>query len=118
MPGELRDRAVQARLAAAIEELDGLAELVPQWGRRLPDPHATVYNTTKSAGPGVTLAGRFIPMERLAAYPTSFYADALDPDIVREATDRSGRLDVEKLAVVLSTLPIDMQRVLVSCMGS
>lgn len=118
MPEELRDRAVQAKLASAIEELDGLAGLDRQWGRRLPDPHASVFNTTKSAGPGVTLAGRFIPLERMAAYPTSFYSDALGPDIVREATDRGGQLDVEKLSAVLSTLPVDMQRVLVSCMGA
>lgn len=118
MPDELRDCGIQARLASALEELDELSGLDRQWGRRLPDPHASVFNTTKVAGPGVTLAGRFIPMERMAAYPTSFYADALGPDIVREATDLGGRLDVEKLAAVLSTLPVDMQRVLVSCMGA
>lgn len=118
LPNELRDRGVQAKLASAIEELDQLAGLDRMWGRRLPDPHASVFNTTKIAGPGVTLAGRFIPMERMAAYPTSFYADALGSDIVREATDRSGQIDVEKLAAVLGTLPIDMQRVLVSCMGA
>lgn len=118
MPDELRDRGIQARLASAIEELDELSSLDRQWGRRLPDPHASVFNTTKVAGPGVTLAGRFIPMERMAAYPTSFYADALGPDIVREATDAGGQLDVEKLSAVLGTLPVDMQRVLVSCMGA
>lgn len=118
MPGELRDREVQVRLATAIEALDELAGLTPQWGRRLPDPLDTVFNTTKSAGPGVTLAGRFIPMERMAAYPASFYSDALGPDFVREATDAGGHLDVEKLAQVLGTLPVDMQRVLVSCMGA
>lgn len=118
LPDELRDRAVQAKLASAIEELDKLAGLDRQWGRRLPDPHASVFNTAKVAGPGVTLAGRFIPLERMAAYPSSFYSDALGPDIVREATDRSGHFDVEKLAAVLGTLPVDMQRVLVSCMGA
>ncbi len=118
MPDELRDRGIQARLASALEELDELSGLDRQWGRRLPDPHASVFNTSKTAGPGVTLAGRFIPMERMAAYPTSFYSDALGPDIVREATDRSGQLDVERLAAVLGTLPVDMQRVLVSCMGA
>ncbi len=118
MPDELRDRGMQARLASAIEELDELSGLDRQWGRRLPDPHASVFNTTKIAGPGVTLAGRFIPMERVAAYPPSFYADALGPDIVREATDAGGQLDVEKLSAVLGTLPVDMQRMLVSCMGA
>lgn len=118
MPFELRNYGIQARLASAVEELDELSGLDRQWGRRLLDPHASVFNTTKVAGPGVTLAGRFIPMERMAAYPSSFYADALGPDIVREATDAGGRFDVEKLSSVLGTLPVDMQRVLVSCMGA
>lgn len=116
MPGELRDRAIQNKLASAIEELDELSGLSSHWGTRLPDPLASVFNTTKSAGPGVTLAGQFIPMERMAAYPTSFYSDALGPDIVREATDARGHFDIEKLAEVLNTLPVDIQRSLVSCM--
>jgi len=117
MPEELRDQGTQVKLASAIEQLDQIAGLDVHWGRRLPDPLATVFNTTKVAGPGITLAGKFIPMERMASYPTSFYSDALGPDIVREATDATGHLDVEKLAAVLGTLPVDMQRVLVSCMG-
>lgn len=112
MSPELRDRAEQIKLAEAIQELDSLAGLDRHHGRRLPDPMATVFNTTKVAGNGVTLAGRFVPVERLAQYEPSFYSDALGPDIVREASDAGGHLDPYKLAMVLGTLPLDMQRVL------
>lgn len=114
LPLELRDRAQQVKLAEAISELDMLAGLNKHYDRKLPDPVATVFNSTKVAGPGVTLAGRFIPLERLASYPSTFYSDVLGPDIVREAADRSGNMDPSKLAAVLETLPADMQRVLSS----
>lgn len=117
LPTELRDRATQAKFASALEELDELSGLATHWGRRLPDPMATVFNTTKVAGSGVTLAGKFVPIERVAAHDAGFYTDVLGPDIVREAADASGQLDPERLAAVLSTLPADLQRVLAAQMG-
>lgn len=116
MPAELRDRNVQTKLAVALEELDESCGLDAHWDKKLPDPVATVFNTEKAAGPGVMLAGQFMPLERIAAHDASFYSDALGPDIVREAADASGRLDPHKLAAVLGTLPVDMQRVLISQM--
>lgn len=112
LPTELRDREQQVKLAEAIGELDELAGLDRHYGRKLPDPLMTVFNTTKVAGPGATLAGRFVPMDRLAAYPSTFYSDVLGPDIVREAADGSGGMDHQRLAAVLETLPVDMQRML------
>lgn len=116
LPEELRDRDQQVKLAEAIEELDALAGLDRHYNRRLPDPVATVFNTTKVAGPGVTLAGTFMPMHRLASYPSTFYSDVLGPDIIREASDGAGGMDPVRLAAVLETLPADMQRVLISQM--
>lgn len=112
LPVELRDRREQIKLAEAIQELDSLAGLDRHYDRKLHDPMATVFNTTKVAGQGVSLAGRFVPLERLAQLEPSFYSDALGPDIVREASDAAGQIDPHKLAMVLGTLPMDMQRVL------
>lgn len=114
LPAELRDRQQQMKLADAIQELDSLAGLQSYYNKRLPDPLMTVFNSTKIAGPGITLAGKFIPHERLASYPSSFYSDALGPDIIREASDNSGNMDTTRLAQILETLPLDMQRVLAS----
>lgn len=116
LPAELRDRAQQVKLAQAIGELDELAGLTHHYNKRLPDPLMTVFNTEKIAGPGMTLAGRFIPMDRVASYPSTFYADVLGPDIIREASDASGHVDHHRLAAVLETLPTDMQRLLSSHM--
>lgn len=112
MPAELRDRDTQVKIATTLDELDELAGLTHHYGKRLPDPAATVFNTTKRAGQGVNLAGRFVPLERLAAYDANFYSDALGPDFVREASDASGHMDPTRIAAVLETLPADMQRVL------
>lgn len=112
LPEELRDRAQQVKLAEAIGELDELAGLDRYYDRKLPDPLMTVFNTTKVAGSGVTLAGRFVPMTSVASYPSTFYSDVLGPDIVREASDGSGAMDHQRLAAVLETLPVDMQRLL------
>jgi hypothetical protein len=112
LPEELRDREAQVKLAEALQQLDEAAGLDRHWNRRLPDPLLTVFNTTKIAGPGVTLAGRFVPMDRIAAYDSNFYSDVLGPDIVREASDGAGQFDPYKLAAVLGTLPVDMQRAL------
>lgn len=116
MPEEMRDRAQQVKLAEAIEELDVMSGLDRHYDRRLPDPLATVFNTEKVAGPGVNLAGRFVPMARVAEYPSTFYSDVLGPDIVREASDGVGGMDPVRLAAVLETLPVDMQRLLSSHM--
>lgn len=112
LPEELRDREQQIKLAEAIGNLDEMSGIDRFYDRKLPDPLMTVFNSTKTAGAGVTLAGRFMPNERLAAYPSTFYSDILGPDIVREASDASGQMDHERLAQVLGTLPADMQRML------
>lgn len=115
-PSQLVDRNVQIKVAETLQELDEMAGLTRHYGRKLLDPMATVFNTDKRAnwtlGNGVTLAGRFMPMERLAAYDANFYSDILGPDIVREASDAAGQMDPTKLATILETLPVDMQRVL------
>ena len=115
LPPELRNREAQMKIVDALQELDKLAGLERHYDRRLPDPTATVFNTTKVAGPGVDLAGTFMPLERFAAYSPEFYSDILGPDFVREASGVGG-LDPVKMAEVLATLPRDMQRVLANHM--
>lgn len=115
LPLELRERDTQIKLAEALVELDKRAGLSKHYGRKLLDPMDTVFNTTKLAEDGVTLAGTFVPTARLVAQPSTFYADILGPDIVREVVDpASGELDPAALSAILPTLPIDIQRTLVS----
>lgn len=111
-PAELRDRGEQIKIAEAIAELDKKAGLVRHYDRRLPDALQTVFNTNKVAGHGIDLNGHFVPMARLASYPSSFYGDVLGDDLVREASDGRGGVDPHKLAAILETLPRDMKHML------
>jgi hypothetical protein len=112
MPAESRDRAEQIKLAEAIGDLDAMSGLDRYYNRKLPNPLMTVFNSAKIAGAGVNLAGKFVPVEHLAALGPAFFSDVLGPDIVREASDMSGQMDPHKLAQVIDTLPADMKRVL------
>lgn len=116
LPKQLWDRDTQVKLADALGELDRAAGLEKHYDRKLPDPLATVFNTDKIAGQGVDLAGTFMPLERIASHPSTFYADVLGEDVVREASDAAGGFDPVKMAEVLATLPRDMQRLLASHM--
>lgn len=112
LPAEVRDRTEQVKIAEVINELDKKAGLAKHYGRRLPDPLETVFNTEKIAGEGIDLGGKFVPMSRLASYPATFYGDVLGDDIVREASDGRGGVDPHKLAMILETLPRDMKNIL------
>jgi hypothetical protein len=112
LPAEMRDRETLIKVAEAIGELDRAAGLEKEYDRRLPDPMQTVFNTEKVAAQGVDLAGKFIPLTRLASYDAQFYNDVLGDDLVREAADGRGGVDPHKLATILETLPRDMKVVL------
>ena len=109
---EVRDRSTQIKLAEVIDELDKKAGLVRYYDRKLPDPMLSVFNTDKVAGHGVNLGTKFVSMDRLAAYPASFFGDVIGDDLVREASDGRGGMDPYKLAAILETLPLDMKNVL------
>ena len=112
LPPEIRNREQQVKIAETIGELDKKAGLVRYYDRKLPDALQTVFNTDKIAGHGVDLNGRFVPMSRLASYPSTFYGDILGDDLMREASDGRGGLDPQKLAAILETLPRDMKNIL------
>ncbi len=112
LPAELRDRSTMIKLAETLDEMDKLAGLTKFYDKKLPDPMLTVFNTTKVAGAGVDLCGKFISMERLASMPASFYGDVLGDDFVNEASDGRGGVDAHKLAAIIETLPRDMKQLL------
>lgn len=111
-PKEIRDRDGLVKVAEAIHELDKTAGLTKHYGKRLPDPLDTVFNTTdKIAARTVDLNGRRVSLDKLAAYPTEFYGDILGDDLVREAS-HNGSLDFDKLATIIDTLPRDLKDIL------
>lgn len=112
-PPESKDRPGLLKLAGAIAELDEQAGLVKHYDRRLPDPLQTVFNTDKVAAEMVDLNGTMVPLNKLASLPASFWEDLGGRELSDELCP-GGKMDVEKLAVVIDTLPLDLKVVLKS----
>lgn len=104
----LKSYEARVKVAAAINELDTRAGLAKHYDRKIPDPVASVFNAEKIAEDALDLGGAFVRPMHLQQLPTTFYSDALGPDVLREIAP-GGRLDAQKVAEVVSTLPADMK---------
>lgn len=104
------DRAQLVRLAAKLHELDKVAGLTSEYGRRIFDPMKTVFNDAhfKVASDIVDLAGKQVPVDTLMQLPQGVW-DQLDaPEMGKLAA--SGDATTFKQAFV--TLPLDIKVVL------
>lgn len=104
----LRDRATRVKIASAINDLDQRGGLTRHYDRKIPDPVASVFNAEKIASGALDLGGSFVEPQHLERLPQSFYSDALGSDVLREIAP-GGRLDAQKVAEVVCTLPADMK---------
>lgn len=105
----LRNQVTRVKLAEAIGDLDELSGLSKHYDRKLPDPIASVFNSSqKLAAATMDLGGQMVDPMQLAALPASFFTDALGEDFAREVAP-GGQVDVQKLSEVLPTLPADMK---------
>jgi hypothetical protein len=100
------------KVSSAINQLDKVAGFTKHYGRNLPDPVETIFNTKTAMQPSLNLGGKDIPLEKLMAISPEAYGDILGSDIVDEITD-NGELAPDKLSAVLDTLPKDMKDSLV-----
>lgn len=110
------DRDHQIKLAKLIQKLDSVSGLDQFYGKSLPDPVQTVFNTEKIAADQVNINGVLFDKNVLAAVPLSFWQDTLGADIVQEVAP-GGAVDPELLAQVLPTLPQDLQAALATQLG-
>jgi len=117
LPDLFDDFSELTKFAAALEELDMLAGLVPFYSRGLPDPMLSVFNTTKVASDLVQLNGTTVPLETLLRVPVDVYATIFGDEIVPEITT-NGDLDPEKLIAVLPTMPADLIRIFLQQVGN
>jgi hypothetical protein len=104
------------KVASTVGELDTMAGFTKYYGRSMPDPVATIFNTKLAMQPMMDLAGTAVPMEKLLAIPPETYGDILGSDIVEEIT-ANGELMPDALSEILETLPIDMKKSLVAELG-
>ena len=100
------------KVSSAISKLDKLAGFTKYYGRNLPDPVETVFNTKTAMQPTLSLGGKDIPLEKLMSVSPESYGDILGSDIVDEITE-GGEIAPDKLSAILDTLPKDMKDSLV-----
>lgn len=106
-PPFITDRPTQMKLASLINELDEQAGVGKYYGKSLPDPLQTVFNTEKLAADQIMIGSLMIDKSKLAALPLSFWQSLLGDDVAKEiSTD--GEPDIDKLAPLLPTLPQDL----------
>lgn len=108
----IADRDELISVANALAKLDKQAGINHRYDKTLPDPIQTIFNTTKVAEETIDMAGRPIELSKLAAMPATFWEDVVGPDMIKGITDKTGAVDVTKLAQVLPTLPLDLKIIL------
>jgi len=107
----IADRAYQIKLAQAISDLDKKAGLTQFYGKQLPDPIQTVFNTTEDPQDYIKFGSALQNKALLAQLPLSFWEDTLGPDIAKEVAPE-GQVDITALEQVLATLPADLKSAL------
>ena len=104
------------KLASAVSDLDGKSGFSRYYGKNMPDPVSTIFNTKVAMQPMIDLAGTSVPVAKLLSIPPETYGDILGSDIVDEIT-QDGELVPDSLTEILDTLPADMKHSLVKELG-
>lgn len=117
-PHALRSFDARVKLASLLLKLDKTAGIDALYGRKIPDPLHTVFNTPMKVGAQmIDIGGGAYDLMDLVALPPDFFAQVLGPEVVGEIAP-GGQIDPSKLAAVLPTLPSDLMRVLGSALRS
>jgi len=104
----ITDRPTQIKLAQLVHALDKKAGLTKYYGKKLPDPIQTVFNTTKLAADMVNVGGINFDSATLGEIPLTFWEDALGADVAKEIAP-TGVVDPTLLKQLLPTLPNDLK---------
>jgi hypothetical protein len=115
-PRLVGDREELVKVANVLEELDNAADIKHLYGIKLPDPVQSVFNTDKLADELLDVAGRQVPLETMLQIDPEVYRDVFGADLANEFID-GDVIDPEQLKVILPTVPLDLQKVLVSQLG-
>lgn len=104
----IADRDYQLKIAKVLHELDKKAGLTHHYGKRLPDPIQTVFNTNENPDDFFKFGSALQNKTLLATLPLSFWQDTLGPDVAKEIAP-NGQVDVGLLEQILPTLPADLK---------
>jgi len=105
------ERSDLTKIAEAVGGLDKTFGLTKHYGRALPDPLKTVFNTKVAMGEMIDIGGLPVPLATLVKQGPDFFSDVLGPDIVEEIS-ADGVMDPSKVKEIFPTLPADMHKLL------
>lgn len=105
------NREDQIKLARLVHDLDERAGLTGHYGRKLPTPIETVFNTDLQRKDFVKISSALMNKALLQSLPLSFWEDTLGADIAKEIAPE-GEVNMETLEQILPTLPADLKTAL------
>ncbi len=106
------DTDVLLKVASVIEKIDRAAGLEKHYGKSIPDPVLTVFNTDKVAEPMMDLGGKQVAVSKVLALPPDTLTDIFGDDLISEATDDDGNIVDADLISLIETMPRDLKLVL------
>jgi len=104
----IHDRSDQLKLAATVSQLDKEAGITHYYGRKLPTPIETVFNTDLASNDFVKVSSALANKAMLQQLPLSFWEDTLGEDITKEIAP-GGVVNPEMLEQIIPTLPDDLK---------
>ena len=104
----ISNRDDQLKLAGAIHTLDKAAGITHHYGKKLPTPIETVFNTNLVRKDFVKVSSALANKAMLQQLPLSFWEDALGPDVAKEIAP-DGVVNPEMLEQIIPTLPADIK---------
>ncbi len=107
----LDNRQDQLKMASTVHALDKQAGLTHHYGKKLPTPIDTVFNTELRRKDFVKVSSALANKEMLGQIPLSFWEDALGPDVAKEIAP-GGVVNPEMLGQIIPTLPADLKSAL------
>ena len=109
-PARILDQGALVKLASRLHELDEMAGLTGDYGRKIFDPMKSVFNdpTVKIGGEMIDVAGKAVPLDTLMGLPSTTWEDLDAPEMGKIA--ESG--DAGQFKTVFATLPRDIKMVL------
>lgn len=110
--GYVYDTDELLKLAYIVEEVDNAAGVAEHYGRQIPNPIDTVFNTYKEAGPTIDLGGTAVPVSKVVNAPPELLNEIFGEELLEEAISADGELDPGMLITIMETMPRDLKRLL------
>lgn len=110
-PSKIREPGMRVKLARTVDDFDRAAGLVGQYGPALPRPEDVLFGLTREKMAAVakdhthTITGHIYKLADLERVRMDDIRDLMGEDFARELTSDGLRLDSEKAAAIVPTLP-------------